>query len=678
MQDRIRLWFFITSLQTQWSAILKVEKRVMFRLKKNGAFLTIAILFLLLGLGYSYYTPLWNPPDEERHFSYCEYVAHYHKLPDYSEFPEGNIVLLACHPPLYYLIASLFFWNDSGLLEELISINDAPGFNIINHPQNNTDVLYAKKARIAYILRFFSLILSGVTLWCIYRTALIIFPGDIFFSCICILFVSTIPEFLHISAAVSNDSLTIALSSAYILSILSSINNPKKTALWVLSGIVLGLCLLSKTFTFMFLPITICFICFWYLRKKQNPTQPLLVIIGVAAVVSGWWYFRNWLNFNDPMLTKTVIEKNLWFSPKVPISIDYWELVLIKTFTSYFGHFGAMQFTISHLHFAVYGGILLLGIIGTCLMLIKKNVLSYQVQALWFFFFLILGDVFIYLYLNIKFRGFFMGRYSYLIITPSTIILWGGLQSLFSYRYRKPFFIVLALILVMMNIYALFAIVKPAYAKTFLKKVVDQSEFYYPSPEINADTNISQSFTCPYNNLCAIRIMVSCKDQPRDVELKFVLKEARSGAEELYRIPLPFKDISDFNRYCFIFPPIKNSMGKQYTFYFHSSSKRPNKGIALWYAVNDSYYDGSMQINDALFNGDLYFQVYCFTGLRPETDWQGRRAIAINQGPYVPIREFQLYYEQSKDFRKKTETYAKLIRAEKAFNYRKTLTNKND
>ena len=142
-------------------------------LRKN-VFPFILALFILFGLGYSYYTPLWNPPDEERHFAYCEYIAQHHKLPDYKKSPEGNSVTMAFHPPLYYLMGSLFFGNDSGLLEELISTNDEPGFNTVTHQQNNMDDLYAQKARIAYMLRFFSLLLSGVTLWCLYKTALIV------------------------------------------------------------------------------------------------------------------------------------------------------------------------------------------------------------------------------------------------------------------------------------------------------------------------------------------------------------------------------------------------------------------------------------------------------------------------------------------------------------------------
>ena len=28
-------------------------------------------------------------------------------------------------------------------------------------------------------------------------------------------------------------------------------------------------------------------------------------MMGPAIVVSGWWFFRNWLMFNDPVFSKT-------------------------------------------------------------------------------------------------------------------------------------------------------------------------------------------------------------------------------------------------------------------------------------------------------------------------------------------------------------------------------------
>jgi hypothetical protein len=354
--------------------------------------------------------------------------------------------------------------------------------------------------------------------------------------------------------------------------------------------------------------------------------------------------------------------------------MEYWETVAIRTFVSYFGDFGALQFTIPCFHFAVYGGILLLSSIGICLAVVKKKIVPYQMPLLWMFSLLILCNGAMLLYLNIKYIGFFMGRYSYIIILPTTVVIVWGLRTLFPARLRKPFFILLAILLITMNCYSLFAVVKPAYAKTFLEKVVDQSAFYYPSPKISTDNSMGQSFICPSNNMCAIRVMVSCSSPPQDGELYFVLKEAGNGTGELYRISLPLKNISDFNRYCFFFPPIKDSKGKEYIFFFDAPSQEPDKAIALWYDRNDSYYDGSMQVNSTGSAGDLYFQVYCFTGLRPSTDWQGRRAVPMDQGWYITIRELQLYHEQLPGFRVTTETHAKLLQLEKAIINRKLTT----
>ncbi len=68
----------------------------------------VLILFFSLGALYNFVTPLWNPPDEERHFAYCEYIAHNRRLPVYRPDYEGNMVSMAFHPPLYYIIGALF------------------------------------------------------------------------------------------------------------------------------------------------------------------------------------------------------------------------------------------------------------------------------------------------------------------------------------------------------------------------------------------------------------------------------------------------------------------------------------------------------------------------------------------------------------------------------------------
>ena len=114
------------------------------------------------------------------------------------------------------------------------------------------------------------------------------------------------------------------------------------------------------------------------------------------------------------------------------------------------------------------------------------------------------------------------------------------------------------------------------------------------------------------------------------------------------------KTIKGISRYCFIFPPILDSRGKEYQVSFSAPSVSAGEGISLGYDANDRYPGGRMFVNGERAEGDLYFQTYCFTGDHPETDWEGRREVIMDQ-MYVSVRESQLYSEMSKEFRKKND-----------------------
>jgi hypothetical protein len=157
-------------------------------------------------------------------------------------------------------------------------------------------------------------------------------------------------------------------------------------------------------------------------------------------------------------------------------------------------------------------------------------------------------------------------------------------------------------------------------------------------------------------------------------EITFSLIEEGDERKVLRKINLPLEKIDDCTRYFFIFPPIKDSMGKDYTFSFISSSLSAEKGVSLWYESSDCYPGGKMLVNGESTTGDFYFTAYHFTGENPKTDWQGKREIVINQGLYVSLRELQLYHERSRKFRGKTITHEKIMRIKKAVNNRKSLT----
>lgn len=77
-----------------------------------------------------------------------------------------------------------------------------------------------------------------------------------------------------------------------------------------------------------------------------------------------------------------------------------------------------------------------------------------------------------------------------------------------------------------------------------------------------------------------------------------------------------------------------------------------------------------MTINMAPVPGNIYFTSYHFSGDHPETDWQGKRKIVIEQDLYVGLRELQLYQERSRKFREQTLTHEKILRFQKALKNR--------
>jgi hypothetical protein len=297
--------------------------------------------------------------------------------------------------------------------------------------------------------------------------------------------------------------------------------------------------------------------------------------------------------------------------------------------------------------------------------LIKKQFQKFQYVIL-----AILGLSFacgmaVFIMLNYKYYAF-LGRYLFIVMAPIAIGTCMGIRSLLPYRLKSPMLIAFSLLLIVVNLDIFFRILKPAYAETYLMEGINQAMFSYPTREINSITTVGQTFIAPGDDLCAIRVMLFRGAIQERRDITFSLKE--EGREEVLRqINMPNVRIStDISRYFFIFPPIRNSLGKEYTFSFSSPSLPTGNGVSLWYEPTDSYSSGKMYVNSKPGSGDLNFTTYSFTGDIPRTDWQGKRKIVISQDQYVTVRERQLYYENSKEFRVGTITHKKLTRLDRA------------
>ena len=349
---------------------------------KTSALLFPLIFFIVTSLFYCFATPLWVPPDEDRHYVYCDYIARNSKLPFLDPEDDGFKVAQAIHPPLYYIFASLFCPKTQESVQKNLIIDENPGYRIVKlapavEADSSSDI-----ARSAYVLRFLSIFFSAIAIYCVYRIVLIIFPGEYCTALTAAVFVAANPEFVHISASVSNDPMANAFSALYLLTLIVFSRKTFGYQQQVIVGFILGCCLLIKTSAIIYIPVTFFALAVAFPKGIVSAFRKFIFILLVAAGVSGWWYCRNLIVYNDPVFSNALNIMQPWSLRATPISLEYILLVFKMSFVSFFGIFGAMQVPLSVLHLGFYGTLVAGAGAGCMLLRFGKNLSSEQVRTL--------------------------------------------------------------------------------------------------------------------------------------------------------------------------------------------------------------------------------------------------------------------------------------------------------
>jgi hypothetical protein len=283
----------------------------------------------------------------------------------------------------------------------------------------------------------------------------------------------------------------------------------------------------------------------------------------------------------------------------------------------------------------------------------------------------LLGGLSIFILFNIKYIGAYQGRYLFVVILPITILTCMGLHNIVPAKPRKIFVRFCGGGLVILNACALFFVLRPGYTVPRIETAVQQELFDASSPDITNERSIGQSFVSPSHNLCGIEVVFSSTTMRPSGALLFTLSYNQDGDRPIYTITFPAESISDFSKYYFVFPPIKNSLGRRYNFRISSGPETSgHDAIGVWYNRQDAYTEGALLVNEKPAAGDMYFKAYCFVGDEPSSILEGREPRALNQGLYLDIWELQLYQQRSKKFRLQTPTHEKLLRLQAAHSNR--------
>jgi 4-amino-4-deoxy-L-arabinose transferase-like glycosyltransferase len=311
----------------------------------------LLVAFVVLAVAYSLANPLYEATDEVRHVRYVRHLAVYNALPEQvTEGPRAQ----SHHPPLYYALAAL--------VSRWVPVAEDVYYSPPTNPfwayrywevgqDNKNQYLHGSAeafpfhgiALAVYLMRWFSVLLGLGVVYLTYRLGRAVWPGRPALALAGAAVVAFNPQFLYLSGAVGNDvaaalaAMAVLLASVHLLSAAYSVRRAAGI------GALFGLALLTK-FNLVAL-LAIIELALLIVAIRGRDWRPMvhgnLVLLPIAAAISGWWFLRNQLLYGEPTGFQRVTE--LWGvrDPSESWALAWSELPYL--WSSLWGRFGYGQ-----------------------------------------------------------------------------------------------------------------------------------------------------------------------------------------------------------------------------------------------------------------------------------------------------------------------------------------------
>lgn len=308
--------------------------------------------FIALAVYYSLVIPPWEAVDEIDHYHYAQFLLTRHALPEQSTHGEPQEVLLAHHPPLYYLlVAAAIAPIDTSNPKESARVNtdfrwgdpNYGGYNRIFHGDASEQFPYSGATRGMHVARLLSVVAGALVLFATYQIARFFFGPQAFgLGALAMAIVGFIPGFLVTAATVHHDSWVAAFASLGLWRVLVFLRRPT-TANIALCAALLGLTVLAKASGLalgLLLPFAAA-MATWtsqpgtVLREPQHERMEdrfsngglralaswMATAFGVYVGIAGWWLARNQILYGDPLGWGVFSTNPLWPIDPRPITM---------------------------------------------------------------------------------------------------------------------------------------------------------------------------------------------------------------------------------------------------------------------------------------------------------------------------------------------------------------------
>lgn len=462
--------------------------------------LLIIFLFLVLGTVYSLATPVLEASDEFKHYPYTQYVQAHHDLPVLDPeiclaSPDGCPWLQdGGQPPAYYaLMAAATSWIDTSDIHEVRWMNwhafignpsQICNKNLIIHLPEREQFPWRGSILAIHLIRFLTLGLGAGTVVLTYLLAHDLFPDQPELVLGATALTAFNPMFLFVNAAVNNDAMAALLGCLNLLLFVRLVRDGLRGPLplwrYGLVGLTIGTFLLTKLSGLGALVLLICLLV--WLSARRRSLRPLLVglpiTVGVAALLSGWWFLRNWRLYGDPtgLNVFVAIQGQRVGTPALRDWLDEF-----GTFRwTYWGLFGAVDVMAPRWVYTFFDLLSLAGLTGLVIWVVQRRRGETRVSpkprflgrtgmterpegALWWIPALWTGILFVSVLRWTWIYFSFQGRLVFPGISGVSALLMVGLQQWIPRRYRPAAGVGLALSLLIIAGVIPFASIMPAY-----------------------------------------------------------------------------------------------------------------------------------------------------------------------------------------------------------------------
>jgi len=297
-------------------------------IKSDRIFAGLLLVFVALAATVSLINPLFEAPDEIRHYRYVRKLVTERALPIQGQ---EEVRSQSHHPPLYYALAALASaWVPSSHTSTYDHpLNPFWGYrnwevgvdNKLQYWHGEAERFPFREGFLAAMLpRWVNVLLGALTVFLTYRIGRRVWLDTPWLALGSAALVALNPQFIYTSAAINNDAVAAACGAAVLLLCIRIVQDGANRRMLIWLGLAYGCALLAKLHLAA-AGVLIALALFWEAWQKRRSfpghlvwarrwASSLLVVGGIALVVAGWWFVRNWLLYGD--LTGMRVVNELW------------------------------------------------------------------------------------------------------------------------------------------------------------------------------------------------------------------------------------------------------------------------------------------------------------------------------------------------------------------------------